>query len=223
MKTYWDLTEKQRSELSREEVEKYLDAELMTKGVLKVRPLVFEEVTNRIAPSHAVHRIRGSNYYRSDIAFDSRAEAEQFLALKPLIIASTYEDGGQVEFFAPIAEPEIIVERILSSNERDANRAALKQQCAIDKENEERKRKHEEESKKQEDALRGLWEDWYECQRKAHHMKRVQETYDEYVKMAGDQRIATKFLLRVFTQEEIKDAAQWFGLTIDVHHPDLRA
>ena len=40
MTTYWDLSERERAELSREDVERYVDAELMLKGVLRVKPPV---------------------------------------------------------------------------------------------------------------------------------------------------------------------------------------
>ena len=61
MKTYWDLSERQRSELSEADVERYIDAELMTKGVLRPEPLELVEEPPLPEPAIEIHTV-GSSY-----------------------------------------------------------------------------------------------------------------------------------------------------------------
>ena len=47
-------------------------------------------------------------------------------------------------------------------------------------------------------------------------MQRVIDTFAEYERTAGDKEVAARFLAKVFSAEQIKDASEWFG----VHIPD---
>lgn len=58
MKTYWDLSESERAKLSREDVETFVAAELMTHGVVRVEPPKYEDEPSAPAPRSFCFRVR---------------------------------------------------------------------------------------------------------------------------------------------------------------------
>lgn len=218
MQTYWDLTEKERAALSREDVEKFGDAELMLKGVLKVQPLVLEPLPPVASPVKQCFRVRvGSKYQQVtlDVGFDTAETAQAFLALKPLHVTQRWLKGKNVEACSPVDEHEIVAETMYTAAEVTDSTAALERRAAVETENETRQRAHDDAMKKQAEALEGMWSDWYECQRKVAQMQRVVDTFNDYVRIAGGKRdVAGTFLVKVFSREEIAEAAAWMGVKI---------
>lgn len=218
MKTYWDLTEKDRAALTREEVEKFGDAELMTKGVLKVSPLVLEPLPPIPPPAMQCYRVRvGARYQQTtlDVGFATLEAAQAFLALHPLHIVTQWVKGKNVEAAGVIADHEIVAETMYTTAEVKESTASLERRGAVEIENEKRQRDYDADMKKQSDALEGMWTDWYDCQAKAKHMQRIVDTFNEYVRIASGARdVAGVFLLKVSSLAEIAEAAEWLGVTI---------
>lgn len=218
MQTYWDLSEKDRAALSREDVEKFGDAELMLKGVLKVQPLTLEPLPPVAAPAKQIFRVRvGSKYQQStlDVGFATAEEAQAFLALGPLHVTAKWLKGKNVEACGPIDEHELVAETMYTAAEVTASTATLERRAAVEAENEKRQREYDDAMKKQADALSGMWEDWYACQEKAMRMQRVVDTFNDYVRITGGQRdVAGTFLLKVFDRDVIREATAWTGIEI---------
>ena len=214
MNRYWDLSERERADLSEEMVRSFINVELMEKGVMRVDPPVLHRIEPVDLPRSTYYfvkfRTEADGYDRSlDVAFRSVEEAEKFLALKPLHQASDWQtDTASVDIITSAAiEPKAVVERQVVLNahltlkankeKREANTRAESDwklaQKAVD------------------EASRGVWSDWHECQEKRARMVRLMRTKAEYELMTnGDAALARSFLLKVTTEELLTEASQWF-------------
>ncbi len=212
MRTYWDLSVTERGALVLEDVQRYVDAELMLKGVLKVKPLALETAPDMPTPSGKsfVVRVPGK-YGRQDVgvAFSKLSDAQAFLDLRPMGMGSEYVVNTTVAYLTPIVDPEIVELAIFTEAEKATVMGDLKRTAAILAANEKRTEEHRVASKVQEDALRGLWEDWNECRDHTAKLHAVADTFAEYKRTAGgDEAIAVSFLRKVYTDELIAQAAE---------------
>lgn len=218
MQTYWDLSEKERAALSREDVERYVDAELMTKGVLKVEPPKEAAVPDPPTVSRRSY-LRGRHQSRygtttTDVAFADAAAAQALLSA--VVIEEDYDTGMKVartifELDEVTAVPE---------DEYLRHRSALQAHKAIIEANKKARTEFAEAAKKQEAALSGLWADWTECRERDARLRKIVDTFEDYKRIAGgDVAVAARFLRKPFTEEEIAEAAKWFGVTIPAAEP----
>jgi hypothetical protein len=211
LKTYWDLTEKERAALSSTDVERFLDAELMTQGVLRVEPLALLTEPELPAPDTAIFLIRVDTYTRLDIAFTT-AEAAQAAIASALHLTTAYIGSSSHPVVAPLEKAEVIAETVHSKAQAEAFRRDFEKVGEIREENRRRKNAFTEESTKEKDALQGLWKDWHECCARAERFSRVLATFETYLKMAdGNDQIARKFLVKAYGDETLKDASEWHG------------
>lgn len=211
MRTYWDLTEVERAAMSRDDVAKFIDAELMLKGVLAVPPLTVADETPPALETTGYYRI-GSQYEGLDIAFRSEADARAFLALGAMRITSEWSLGSDNRFVEPIKPGSIQLIPLPSKAAVQASAGALKEAEATKSENERRRRDHAEATKKVDGVLKDLWDDWHACVAKAQRMARIAETFTKYVGIAGDKDVAARFLAQTFAPSEIAEAIEWTGV-----------
>ena len=110
METYWDRSDKERAELTADEVKLFLDAELMTKGVLKIDPPILRKVDK--LPDFKkvqIYVVKGRQQYGEQdvLGFATMEEAEAFVKLNPLHIESDWHMGRDRHFGRPITELSI--------------------------------------------------------------------------------------------------------------------
>lgn len=215
LKTYWDLEPKTRAALSEADVNRYIDAELMLKGVLKVEPLELE-------PEPAEPELKKTTFYKLagfDPVFERAEDAQAFAKLAPLHSDYRYIAGysDSVEYHRKATSQDLEVVPIELRDEVDVANAksALDRLGELRKSNESRRQEHSKALKIQNDALDGMWADWYARRSEAREHRKVIETYEAYCKTAGgDTETAAKFLQKVFTVEQIVEAATWFDTSI---------
>lgn len=224
MKTYWDLTEKQRAALSRDEVTAFEALELMGAGVLPLAPLVLDvEPVCDDPPTKTVYRVR-SNGHSFDCAFATMEDAQAFLALNPVkcehsYLASCYTQA--VDYTVPLGKTEIVAVDLTTEALFTMQRADMEKRAAVKKENTKREREHKDSAEKRSKALEGMWDDYYRCQGLGRNHDRVVETFHEYTRLTGgDSALAGKFLLKVFGRTEILAADEWTGVKIDLPSED---
>ena len=213
--SYWDLSERERAALTREDVERYLAFELMEKGCgLRItEPNLLAVPTLPVKPRD-YYGVSDENYYNgTKVLFETREQAEQFLSLRPLTEKSDHVDGAWVKHAEPLTE-EIKIVSAISPADFQTHRSALQANEKAKAENKKRQEEYEKTVKAQDSALKGLWDDWYECGRKALEHDKVKRTWGQYVVMAGNTELAAKFLLKVFSVSQIEEAAEWFGISI---------
>ncbi len=222
MKTYWDLSEKERSELSEAGVEAFLGAELMTKGVLRVDvPKYDDEPEEALPPGLKVFRPKVSDgsawggRNELNVGFETEEQVRAFLALKPVSIFSEYVGGSHHIVARPIrhdGETELQLVEVHAREKLEEHRGQLEKREAIRKSNAAKRDQYEKEAKAQKEVLDGLWSDWLRCGRIAVEMLRILDTYNTYSETAGgDRETAFRFLRKVFTDDQILAAAEWHG------------
>lgn len=215
MKTYWDLSETERAALSQEDVLRYVDAELMLKGVLKVKPLALEEEPAMPDEDARVYVVRSkSQYGKSEmgVAFGSIEAANAFIAMKPLRLESAWLGQESVSFVAPGADFEIAEISVYSEALKNSAHADMKRASTIRQANEKLRQEHAAALRAQEEALGGMWEDWTACRAAEAKLRAVADTFEDYRRTAdGDSSVASAFLAKVYPADLINEAAQRFG------------
>jgi hypothetical protein len=214
--TYWDLEPKTRAALSESDVQRYVDAELMLKGVLKVEPLELDpEPDEPELAKQTVYRLEGF----TDVAFRSADAAKAFAALSPLKLDRKYLNGNwsrSVPFLN--ADVNLRLDATEASTADDVLLATkdLERHAALKEANEKKRNAYSAALKTQNDALAGMWSDWHDQRGLAARHRRVVDTYEAYCKTAGgNTTVAAKFLQKVFSVEQIQDANEWFGCAIE--------
>lgn len=218
--TYWDLEPKARAALSESDVQRYLDAELMLKGVLKVEPLQLDkEPAEPHLPTRTFYKLQGF-----DAVFDDSEKATQFAALLPVSSNYRYMSGysDSIKYVEPLDtnDLQVVPIQLADADAVTAAKAELERCSAVKSANAALRVEYEKAIKLQNEALQGLWQDWHERRREAARHEKVVDTYSSYVQTAGDHDIAAKFLLKVFSAEQIKEASEWTGVTIATAFPE---
>lgn len=215
MKTYWDLSEKERAALSRGEVEMFVNAELMSKGVLRPRPITLVEIEEVVLPTERFFRVGGGRHGTNiPLAFRSEQDARTFMTLGVVSVDNDWQLDRK-EYVEPLdleSRGKISIVELPTRESVESAKAALKKVAADRDENERRVREHRDAQKKVDDALSGLWEDWYACGAKATRVAEVASTFEEYVGMCGgDRAMAKKFMYKTFSAERLREFDDWGG------------
>ena len=214
MNRYWTYTEKQRAEMTGDQVRSFLDVELMEKGVVKVARPELQEVKPVDLPTTAYFEVQRRGSYSisgTGILFTTPEQAAAFIAMSPLWQESRYELGSNVKYAEPGREMGMTV--VSLPTEVDVSNAAvvLKQNAAIETANRTARIAYDEAIKAVEGATKGVWDDWHECREKAVRCAKVKATREEYLQLCdGNAATADAFLVKVFTEEAIAEADEWF-------------
>ncbi len=212
---YWDLTERERAALTREDVERFIDAELMTKGVLKAREPVLETVPDVAAKMAPRFRIKGdpSDWHGPKLLFATEEQALAFLKLEPEFETSFYNDGVSISHGKRF-DKSIDSVQILPAAEYDAHKSSLQAAATIRAANKKACEEYDAALKKQNQTLEGLWNDWSTQRQRDHKLRGVMATYEEYRRIAASQDIALRFLRKVHSVNQIEEAAEWCGVAL---------
>lgn len=211
MRTYWDLSVKEKSELSAEELDAYVSIELMTEGL--VRPLkpelaIVEEVPE---PDTDLWMLK-AGYSHVGVGYLSAEDAAN--ALKGAVSVESEYYGNYSASKSKIGTGKVSFEhcRVYSSESAAANRKLIERAEAAKKANEKATEQHEKDNKAISEALERLYTDYHECCATAAKMSRVKSVFADYLKTAGgDAEVAEKFLLKAFTAPDVTAAKEWYG------------
>lgn len=214
MKTYWDLTEKDRSKLSHEEVERFVDVELMTVGVLRVADLVLEPEPTPPEPDLEVFTV-GCAGHRFDCVFLTEEAARAFAKLAVRARSYHYLANDFLYFIEPDTDWKITAEKAFSKNQADIHRNEFAAAKEAKRRNQNAKDEYEKALKAQHDACSHMWSDWHATQAKSVEMDRVADTLKAYQQLAeGDAAVAFRFLRKAFSDSKIAEAVEWCGLEL---------
>jgi len=218
---YWDLEEKERAQLTEAEVEKYCDFELMTAGVLKVKPLVLATVPPMPEPDLELHVPMSDSYHSIDIGSDDAAACGDVIN-SCVRISAEWVGGKHVDVARPFAkDAEVRIKRVYSAERFAEARALIERANSAKAANEKADAEYAEACKKQREALKGLWEDWHECLAKHARLGQIINTWHEYVATAGSEELAAKFLAKAFEHDDIVEAAEWWSVAIPLFAPEV--
>lgn len=208
MKTYWDYSDKERSEMTEEFIKTLLDAELMTKGVLKVDPPSLRAV--KVLPE-----LTKIKYYKCvGVIFETAEQASKFLELFPMSENYNYQIGYDYKYAEPMDGKGIDAVFLYKKEELMATQKSIKEIEEAKEHNRKEESMFNLNSKAMSDVLNGVWEDWYRCQAVARERKKVVDTFEDYKKVAGDESLALEFLKKVFPLDIISESFKWFEIPI---------
>lgn len=210
--TYWDLSEAERAALTRDDVARFIDVELMEKGVLKPKPLVLVDlpvVELEKETYFQIEREYEGNF--NGVAFRTAEDAFDAIKRGIVAIAQDWQAGGTTKYPLPITpDVKVVTIQLATKASVEASRATLKEVAAAKSENDRRTREHDEQARKVEATLKDLWDDWYRCTAKDTHLRRVADTFAEYKRTAGGSvAIAARFLRKAFPLSIINEAEAW--------------
>ena len=206
MKSYWDHTEKERSEMTEERISSFIDIELMEKGVLKV-----EKPELRI--EEAMPEVEKETWYQCcGLLFDTVEKAEALLALKPKKSDYDYKIGSDYLYVDNVSGMEIMHIQIIPKEKFDEILYRLKEVKVNKKYNEAALAEYNGRVKLVDNTVSDLWGDWNRCGDLAYEFARIMKTHDDYLKLCdGIEKIANEFLLKVYTPQQIIDCEKWFN------------
>lgn len=207
---YWDFTEKERAELTEQEVERLLDFELMQNGILRVEPLVLQEIEPVDVPHQQFYCVKSEGLYtETNIAFARPEDAKAFLALKPVFVSNDYETRTGIA--EPIVNPSFTEKLLATRDTVNAIHHRLKSNAAKVQANERASAEWKKQSAEMEKACRGVWDDWQECREKKRHAEKIAKTKAEYLRLTnGDELMANAFLKKAFEGGQL-DRSRTFG------------
>lgn len=212
MNRYWDLAEKQRAELSSEQVEAMLDTELMEQGVVRIEAPAMLPVDVPEIPSTTMYVIKvgfGHPNYAYKTAEDAAVAMSTAVPLDGVYIGGDYR-------YCPKPQGTLSIEPLAVHSAADVanNRKAAEQAAANKKANEKATSDYKLACKAVDEVCQGVWDDWHKCRALANRYRKVIATLAEYRTICdGDDKKAMVFLAKAFPQPDIDAAREWYGAT----------
>lgn len=221
MKTYWDHTEKERANLTHQQVEALCKFELMGEGVVvspypgeaPKKPQIDEEKTT-------VYEVewKSASYRTASLYFDDREQALAAMELRPVYIDTDYT--ADAKSMVPLCDPklsELEVYRVFDKDAYSAKLAAYKSaKNAYDAE----LKQYQEDKAAAERCCESLWDDYSEQREKLRQARQVADRWADYVATCdGDEKTAVRFLRKAFSGERIEAANDWCNAGIPVDQP----
>jgi hypothetical protein len=216
MNRYWDVDEQKRAVLTREQVQAFLDVELMEKGIVKVEPPELQPIEPVKLEKTTYYEIQRKGEYgpsETSLLFTSAEKAQAFIELSPLWQGTKHEYGYKNHFAMPGCELSIKSVELPTEAAMSNAASILKRNTATEEANQKLSREYRTAVEATEKATQGIWTDWYECRDKQATLKRVTDTFAEYTELCnGDKAMAHTFLLKAFKEEQVKAAFEWFEI-----------
>lgn len=206
MRRYWDLTELERARLDRDQVESYLDMELMERGVLRPEAPLLEPLKAPTPDTYNVFVVK-VGHHNLQIAFDTAEDANKFLDLDPDIVEHDWRTGRDFLKLIDADEARVVQETYTTEQELGRCRAALEEDKKTVERNQAALSAYEKALDVVNEATRTLLDDWYNCRARETHLGRIRGTYADYLVLSQNQEaVARKFLAKVFTSDDIEEA-----------------
>lgn len=221
MERYWDLTEKQRAELTDDQMEAYYAIERMERGAIAPVPPEYKPEVLPEVPTNRYYAVHSKNTYGDKFGclFRTTDEAQKFIDLRPLIAESDYTiDYKQT---AKVPDEMCIVPVDLPTKDAliGVKPAYVKAHTAAT-ENKKLRDEYDKAQTAYAEVLSKLTQDRYDCQALARKHKKITDTFEAYQRTAnGDSGIAMKFLAKAFTDNDIAAAFEWFEMTAPASEP----
>lgn len=212
---YWDLSERERSQLSEEEVQGMLAIQLMESGCPQPRePELLEVPKVEFEPKDYYAVVNG---YSSIAVFEKIEDAEAFLKL-PLLEESYDYAAGSDYSFAKRMDPKIVNKKLYTHQHVLDAKGLLERVELAKRHNKSEQDRYSVESKAAQDAVSGVWSDWQECRVKESESYAVRRTYEEYKDLCdGDADKAFVFLVKAKGADEVVEAFEWLGIVVPDH------
>lgn len=206
MKTYWDHTEEERAQLTKEEVESLLPLELMEQGIVRPPPLELEPEEHPPLDRKSFFCVtyEGGRWGREsfDLLFVTFEDAKALLDLKPAAISLNVGESSAVQ----IRDPKIETIELPSHEDVMAMKGAYEDYEAAKSRNRKARERHAEQTEEVERVCKPVWDDWRRCRERKAYLDRVRATFDDYYELSGSSDVARRFLGKAYAADDIDDA-----------------
>ena len=213
MKTYWDYSETERTELTSEQVTALLKYEQMEAGII-VPPHPGEEPDDTPADVTRVtiYGVKVNSYHGPDLWFENPEDAQKVAELKPFRVDYDYQIGEKYSYIAPREEISVVTKEVAKSADLDGMRQELQRVKKALTEYKSDLAKHNEAAQKASDASQSVWDDWYEQLQVKAEAERIVATFDRYVEDCdGSEKVACRFLRKAYDDELIEKSFDRLG------------
>lgn len=216
MKSYWDLSRKERAALTAEQLERWCDVALMQAGVEKpcqpdqhAVPEVPLDLTDVYVVSMSSRY--GGGYRDVVIGFPTAELARQFMGMGALKLDTDYEVGSEINFATPVAETgEITVRRLATAVSVADKREQLRRVKQLREVNEKAMREYRTNTEKAAEVTKAILADWNDLQSAKYIHGRVRRSRAEYLAMAdGNAEVAEAFLRKTYGDDVVAEADEW--------------
>jgi len=208
VKTYYELTDYERSRLTDDEFERYLDVARMQSDTTIDDPLPpVDEILSKLEYV-TVFEVQVDNW--KDVAvFTKREDAAAMLALSVVLIGNDYQIGTPYIDQKPNSL-RVVEKRIATTDSYAKHKPGLelRKKLADDRVRHERQRKDAIEQLERE--LEPMREDRERCRGLSYTAECVRAKFREYLALCdGDETVARRFLEKHYSAESIKLADSW--------------
>lgn len=218
MKTYWDLADSARANLTVEQLEHYCRIECMQEGVIvppapaiKHVPPMPELETRRVYKIRLP--MRGYRNETPNVWFRTEEDAQAVAKLIAGCCESEYVDGHTIDhagsfdgafevFSVDVPAREAVLQR----------KTEIVARAKIERENESALVAYAKANDAVEKVRGEIVKDWHRMQDRSAELGRIVNTFEDYRKVEGvTDALARTFLAKAFTDEDIAEAEGWFG------------
>lgn len=210
MRTYWDLPEAERAELSEEQVRQFVRVHLMENGVLEAPEVALMSEVAPLMPKTTVFGVSKPREYSGSetlgVAFKDAETAQEFINLQPMKLSHDYQ-ADSVEYMKGLSGLVIEPTEVLSETAYLEYKAELEKVRSNKEHNQKIRKEVDDATRAIREASEGLWDDWYRCCAHAAKLAQVRDTYNEYLDLAeGNPTAARAFLAKAYDEELCQEA-----------------
>jgi hypothetical protein len=220
---YWDLSQRERSELSYEDVEKYVAYELMRQGVSKVPEPIYqdegpeikmpeEEMVYEVDCDH--RQIAMFELQKDAISFIETLNTLSFGDTKTVSIYDYRSRKTNPKHFVPSNKDFSVTPVIVyNKSELDTIHEELTKRAAIIDSNSALRNEYEKATKEVNTHLTEMWDDWKELVETGTEYRNKKETLEEFITMCdGNEELAVKFFLKGTDMDTAREMCKWYDM-----------
>jgi hypothetical protein len=217
VREYWDLSERERADVTKDQVEAFAKVELMTKGVTEPVPPELEDVEVIELPHVTYYGITSRGEYQDTaLPMHFKTTADAAACIETLTGKAYYKKNdysikrdyaGQMEDF------KIITIQMNDVKDINVHKESLTKAQEAKNRNKSVQDKFNTECREKREALGKLWADWYRVREAHEDYLKMQATLGEYAELCGgDRQTALRFLIKAHEREIVRDMLDWLGL-----------
>jgi hypothetical protein len=208
MDRYWDLETKEKAALTTEQIERFLQIDMMENGIEPAIKPDLRPVPEAPNPSVTMFECGG-------IYFETAALAREFASLKPYRSDYDYKIGYEFTTTKPL-KTSINEVYFYSDSQLMQCREALLEAKGAREHNAAENNRYEKQTENISLASEHLYADYYEACAKIRKAEKIVGMYNEYKDLAGDAWKGFVFLQKTYDQSEVIDAFKLTDTAIPV-------
>jgi len=224
MKSYFEYSERERSEFTTEQIKAMLAVVLMEKGVpTPVKPALLAIPEMPPLATKEYFGVRKGSYSDPEFVFDTMQQALAMLALSPRQSGYDYNIGSELKYAEPFSDASVITMTLRDKEQVKSLAPILKEIARIKRLNSDAEREYGKALALVEKAESELLKDWHDMQEKSRRMHEVAAQFLEYLKLCdGNALQAGTFLRMTWAKtdrpDDVVETCNWFDVAMDSNY-----